>query len=234
MARPQASPLPPARKQRNSQSGSRFLIPAAVLAVVLIAIFAVAKLSHKSSDVPVSSSASAEQPARPAVQPLPSSPAAAVAPAAPPQKKATTQPPSESLQPASEKEPVAKQEPRASDAPMVAEPPTTDAANPSTTNGPRGDVLDQILPEVSQKARDTIRGKVLVTVRAHVDPSGTVSSADLESSSSKFFGDLAVQAARRWQFQSPEADGQSLPSEWLLRFEFWPDDTKATAKQVKP
>ena len=234
MARPQAPPLPAGRKRRDSQSGSRFLIPAAVFVVVLIVILWVARLSHKSGDVPATTSASTEQPAKPAVQPLPA-PAAASAPAAPLQKKAATQPTSESLKPASEKEPVAKQEPPASSATVVTEPPAMDAAEPSTTNGPRGDVLDRILPEVSQKARGTIRGKVLVTVRAHVDPAGTVSSADLESPGpSKYFGDLAMQAARRWQFQSPEADGQSLPSEWLLRFEFWPDDTKATARQVKP
>jgi len=232
MARPRAPSVPTARKQRDSQSGSRFLIPAGVLVVVLIVIFSVARLSHKSSDVPATTSASTEQPAKPAAQP-PSSPP--TAPVATPQKKSAIEPSPQSLKSASEKEPVARQEPPASNTPVVTEQPATDATKPSTTNGPRGEVLDQILPEVSQKASDTIHGKVLVTVRVHVDPSGTVSSAELDSPSpSKYFGDLAVQAARRWQFQSPETDGQSLPSEWLLRFEFWPDDTKVTAKQVNP
>jgi TonB family protein len=139
------------------------------------------------------------------------------------------------LKPASEKERVAKQEPSASDVRPATEQPSSEATNPSTANGPRGEVLDQVLPEVSQKARDTIHGKVLVTVRAHVDPAGTVTAAELDSPTpSKYFGDIAVKAARRWQFQSPEADGRSLPSEWLLRFEFWPDDTKVSAKQTNP
>jgi TonB family protein len=102
-------------------------------------------------------------------------------------------------------------------------------------NPSRGDVLDQVLPEVSQKARKTIHGKVLVVVRTHVDPSGNVTAAELDSPSrSKYFGDLAVKAARRWQFQSPDADGHSLPSEWLLRFEFSANDTKVNARQTNP
>jgi eukaryotic-like serine/threonine-protein kinase len=234
MGRQQATSAPAARKRQEPRSGSRFLIPAAVLVTVVIAIFSISKLFHGRNDVPSTTSASIEQPpAKPAAQP--SIPLPAATAPVPQPKKAVPQPSPESLKPASEKEPIAKQEQSASEAPAASEQPSNQAAKPSAANGPQGEVLDQVLPEVSEKARGTIHGKVLVTVRAHVDPSGTVSSADLDSpSSSKYFGDLAIKTARRWQFQSPEADGHSLPSEWLLRFEFWPDDTKVTAKQVNP
>ncbi|PYT48719.1 MAG: hypothetical protein DMG43_16720, partial [Acidobacteria bacterium] len=99
----------------------------------------------------------------------------------------------------------------------------------------RGEVLDQILPDVSEKARDTIHGTVRVTVRVHVDPAGSVSQAEPDAPGpSPYFADLALNAARRWQFTSPEINGHSVPSEWLIRFEFTPSDTKAFPTQTAP
>jgi TonB family protein len=96
-------------------------------------------------------------------------------------------------------------------------------------------VLDQVLPDVSGKALATISGKVRVTVLAHVDPSGNVSSADFENPGpSKFFADLALKAMRRWEFNSPEVSGRSVPSQWLVRFEFTASGVKAFPQQVTP
>jgi len=90
-----------------------------------------------------------------------------------------------------------------------------------------------VLPDVSEKARQTIKGKVRVSVRVHVDPSGNVTQAELDTpTASRYFADLALQAARRWEFSSPELDGHSVASEWVLRFEFTPTDTKASSHQV--
>ena len=96
-------------------------------------------------------------------------------------------------------------------------------------------MLDQVLPDVPQKARDTIHGSVRVSVNVHVDAAGAVSGADLDSAGpSKFFADWALQAAKRWAFTPPEVAGKSVPSEWTLRFVFTPTDTKVTPKQTAP
>lgn len=105
----------------------------------------------------------------------------------------------------------------------------------STATHTGGQVLDQVMPEVTQKALDTIHGTVRVAVRIRVNPDGSVASAELDSSGpSKYFADKSVEAAQKWEFVSPEADGRSVPSEWLVRFEFKPNSTKAYPKQVSP
>lgn len=99
----------------------------------------------------------------------------------------------------------------------------------------KGEVLDQVLPEVSQKARDTIQGKVRVGVKVNVDAAGAVTDAELDPPGpSKFFADLALQAARKWAFTPPEVDGKSVPSEWLLRFDFRQKETTVTPRQTAP
>jgi len=120
----------------------------------------------------------------------------------------------------------------------------TETSSPNATSAPapssassagRGEVLDQVLPEVSEKARSTIHGVVRVGVRVKVDPTGNVSEAVLDSPGpSQYFADLAVKAARRWQFSSPEADGHSIPSEWIIHFHFTPSGTKAIPTQSAP
>jgi TonB family protein len=81
----------------------------------------------------------------------------------------------------------------------------------------RTGVVHQVLPEVPEEARRTIRGKVTIGVRASVDPSGHVTDAKLESGRSRYLADLTLQAARQWVFK-PGNDGAGA-SEWLLRFE---------------
>ena len=85
----------------------------------------------------------------------------------------------------------------------------------------RGGVVQKVLPAVPQKASDTIRGTVRVGVRVGVDPAGDVTEATLDSPGpSKYFAGLALQAVRQWKFRPPKVDGRSVPSEWVLRFEF--------------
>ncbi len=113
--------------------------------------------------------------------------------------------------------------------------PSANAPKPSTATPARGEVLDQVLPDVSEKARGTIQGKVRVTVRVHVEPAGNVSQAELDSPGpSKYFADLAVQAARRWEFTPPEVNGHSVPSDWRIRFEFSQTGTQAFPRQTAP
>jgi len=91
------------------------------------------------------------------------------------------------------------------------------------------------MPDVSDKARATIQGRVRTSVRVHVDAAGNVSDAESASPGpSKYFADLAVKAARKWVFTPPEIDGRSVPSEWQIQFVFTRSDTKATPTQTAP
>jgi len=99
----------------------------------------------------------------------------------------------------------------------------------------KGDVLDQVMPEVSAKARATIHGHVRVAVKVRVDAAGAVSDASLDSAGpSAFFADAALQAARKWAFTPPEVNGKSVGSEWILHFVFTSADTQVTPRQTAP
>jgi TonB family protein len=113
--------------------------------------------------------------------------------------------------------------------------PSANAPKPSAASPTHGEVLEQVLPDVSDKARGTIHGKVRVTVRVHVEPGGNVSQAELDSPGpSKYFADLALQSARRWEFTAPEVNGRSVPSDWLIRFEFSQSGTQVFPRQSAP
>jgi len=91
------------------------------------------------------------------------------------------------------------------------------------------------LPDVSEKALSTIRGTVRVGVRLHVDAAGNVSGAEIaDAGPSPFFADLALKAASKWEFTSPDGGGRSVPSEWLVRFEFSSSGVKAFPSQTTP
>jgi TonB family protein len=91
----------------------------------------------------------------------------------------------------------------------------------SASSADRGEVLEQVLPQAPAKALSSIHGTVRVVVGVQVDAAGNVSSSRLDSAGpSKYFADLAQQAAEQWQFSSPVSDGRSLPSQWAIRFEF--------------
>jgi TonB family protein len=106
---------------------------------------------------------------------------------------------------------------------VTAPPPPAPAAPPpeATTGG----VVHRALPDVPVKASRTIHGAVKVGVRVEVGASGTVASAEIVSAGpSKYFAQLALEAARRWKFE-PSA------GEWMLNFEF--KNTGVTATPVR-
>jgi TonB family protein len=126
-----------------------------------------------------------------------------------------------------------------SPAPASVPPSNSSAATSARTAGSspeKGEVLNQVLPTASQSALSTIHGTVRVTVRAKVDPVGRVSDAELFAAGpSKYFAERALVAARQWEFSSPETNGHSMPSEWLIRFEFSQSGpTKAYPTQTAP
>jgi TonB family protein len=108
--------------------------------------------------------------------------------------------------------------------------PSVAASKVATGDLPQGDVLEQVLPDVPQSARDTITGRVKVTVRVHVDSSGRVAGAEFQSPGpSKYFARLAMEAAQRWKFK-PKPEG----GEWNVRFEFGRTSTHAFPSPAAP
>jgi TonB family protein len=106
---------------------------------------------------------------------------------------------------------------------------------PAQKSGAPGRVLQQVMPEVSRRALNTIRGRVKVSVQVQVDTSGKVSEARLVSPGpSKYFASRALAAARQWKFSAPQVGSQPSPSEWLLRFEFGRGSTQVFPSLVKP
>ena len=224
-----------------------YVVPVAAVLLIIVAVIALPKILGHRSDSSSSAStttAATTAPAKPAEQPA----RREVAPVAKPSPASDSR---NSLKAPAEKKPVAP--PRSSsvaqpnNSPVAAPTPASvrtgsfppanapSAPSSSSASSARGEVLDQILPEASPGALATIHGVVRVGVRVQVDPSGAVSDAALDSPGpSKYFADLALQAARRWQFTSPEAGGHSIPSEWLIRFQFMPSGPKAIPTQTAP
>jgi len=92
----------------------------------------------------------------------------------------------------------------------------------------------RVLPDVSRRAQDTIRGTIKVVVRVQVDPSGKVSSAQFNlHGSSRYFADRALRAAQRWKFSAPEVNGEPSASSWLLQFRFNRKSIQATPQRVR-
>lgn len=109
------------------------------------------------------------------------------------------------------------------------------AERAATSGSEKGEVLNPVLPTASASALSTIHGTVRVTVKAKVDPVGRVSDAELFAPGpSKYFAERALLAARQWEFSSPATNGHSMPSEWLIRFEFSQSGAKAFPTQTAP
>jgi serine/threonine protein kinase len=93
----------------------------------------------------------------------------------------------------------------------------------TTSTGDRvpGEVVQQVLPEVSRNALRTIHGKLKVRVKVAVDSSGNVVLAKFDARGpSNYFAERSLRAARQWTFKPPQVDGQGVASEWMLKFEF--------------
>jgi TonB family protein len=102
------------------------------------------------------------------------------------------------------------------------------------SNAGRGAVQYQVVPEISQRAKDSIQGTVRVFVKLRVDANGSVSDSELTNGSNRFFGDQAVNVSRRWTFTPPQVNGQNVASEWQLRYEFSRGTTKVFPTQTNP
>ncbi|HWZ99624.1 MAG TPA: TonB family protein [Candidatus Dormibacteraeota bacterium] len=209
------SPVKPV--QPNTAERKSYFLPIAVIAIVAVLLFAVPKLFRQKSDA---ASPAKADPGTTEVASMPkSSPSSSSANKAPKKSSPSEASLTETSQPAA----------------PVAAPAVKTVSKPPAGTAARGEVLDQVLPDISGKARATIQGTVRLTLRLQVNATGTVDSAELDTpSSSKYFSEQAIKAAKRWQFSAPEIDGRSVPSEWLLRFEFTPSVTNVHPTQVSP
>jgi TonB family protein len=130
--------------------------------------------------------------------------------------------------------PAAEDHPAMAPAEVPAAPspaPFSATGKPAAKGGARGSVLQQVMPDVSRSALNTIeRGRLKVSVQVEVDSSGNVSQAKLVSPGpSAYFASRSLAAARRWRFTPPQVSGQAAASEWTLRFQF-----RRTAAEVFP
>jgi TonB family protein len=115
--------------------------------------------------------------------------------------------------------------------------PSVPAAAPSA-NAPKhadqGAVAERVMPDVSVSARNTIQGKIRVSVRVAVNPQGEVTNASLASPGpSKYFANKALEASRRWKFKPAEGGGRPVSSEWMLRFQFGRTGTEVVPTESK-
>ena len=125
-------------------------------------------------------------------------------------------------------------------APIAAAPGSGAVTSPRTSGavtGPNasGAVLHRVIPDVPRDASNTIRGHIHVGVRVQIDASGNVSNAEFDQrGSSRYFANLALDAARNWKFRPAQVNGRAVPSTWLLHFEFARTGTDVTPEQTAP
>jgi eukaryotic-like serine/threonine-protein kinase len=128
----------------------------------------------------------------------------------------------------------AAQSPAAPEAPVVAPAPTPQPA-PSRGTNAKGGVATKMMPDVASYATETIRGTVVVVVRAAVDARGQVTNATFKSAGpSRYFADRALIAARGWKFKPAVRHGQPVESIWAIRFGFRRGGTETSATEEMP
>jgi len=143
-----------------------------------------------------------------------------------PSRPGVTTQPSAKTHPAPETPPASAPLP----APAAPIPKPAEPAKPAS----QGQVVRQVLPEVSRSARNTITGKVKVVVRVDLDASGKVTDAKLTSPGpSKYFANQSLKAAREWKFSAPEVAGQPAASAWSLVFRIGRKGTQVAPQRLK-
>ena len=114
-------------------------------------------------------------------------------------------------------------------------PPPAPEKQTTKSSPAEGAVTQRVMPEVPQFAMQTIHGKFQVGIRVTVDAKGNVSDAGFElAGPSKYFANLALQAARQWRFNPPQSDGRAVSSIWILKFQFTRGATDVTSVEVSP
>jgi periplasmic protein TonB len=195
-------------KSGGAASGKRRLMVLVAAAVVLVAVFAFLMLRSNHTQTLQPGEEKQQAPAASTAPPQGQEPAPAASTATPQTQEATPAPPK-------------AQEPAA----------TTPAPSTSVPSGGalNGAVVEQVLPDVPSSASRTIHGTINVRIRVAVDAGGAVTNATADSEGpSKYFANLALKAAQGWKFKPAQADGQAVPSEWILQFRFTQSGAEVT------
>lgn len=105
--------------------------------------------------------------------------------------------------------------------------------SPQAVPSNNGNVVRQVIPEVSRSSLNTIRGTIKISARVEVDSSGRVTSAKLKSAGpSRYFAALALKAAQGWQFSPTQMNGQPATGVWLIQFRLRRSGIQASAEPV--
>jgi TonB family protein len=198
---------------------------AAGLALALIAILAGPRLFRPHATAPQLADEERVQPSSPSV-PSPRT-------ASPQESPTKVFDPSAAEEERSSKAPVAVPAAIHSETPHEEE--TSSVAKTPTGSAARGEVAQQVLPDLLPSAKSSIQGRIKVSVKVNVDRSGNVEDAELASPGpSKYFARAALGAAQNWKFKPPTVGGQGVLSTWLLHFQFRRDETTVVPTQEMP
>ncbi len=219
----QMPPAEPASSTKTSFPSQRTVSVAGLIVLALLLVLAGSRVfSHRSN----SAAAIAQQHDKPSGMKL-TEPSAAVQTLSPP-----------SVAPAVAQSVEGASGNRSAEINPAALPTLDRSEEPSTASASNvvpGEVVQRILPDASQKARDTIRGTVRINIKLFVDESGSITNATFESPGpSQYFADRAMQAAQLWRFSAAKMDGRSVPSEWVIHFEIDPAAINSRATETVP
>jgi TonB family protein len=105
----------------------------------------------------------------------------------------------------------------------------------AATAVPASGILSQPLPEITEQAQSTIRGKVKFTLKVDVAPSGSVTDVRVDSNgASKYFADRAIAAVRQWKFEPVSVNGSEVGQRWRVHFEFVKGGAKVQPQRTSP
>lgn len=195
----------------------RFILPIAAAALIAAAIVIGPKLLSPGPESQAPPSASSQPP----VSSVPES----AAPKSEP-------PPATAEKPSPRMSRNEKPSPGAPAAPLAAAPV---AAAVPVAGGDHGKVLQQVMPDVSKSARNTISGTIRIRMKVDVDAAGNVEKASFISTGpSKYFARQVMQAAQQWKFAPAQVNGQAVPSAWTLRFALRRSGTEVECEPARP
>lgn len=107
--------------------------------------------------------------------------------------------------------------------------PTDRASRQAKSFASTGQIVRQVLPNVTASALRTIHGKVRVTVRVHTDGAGNVAKAEFVSTGpSRYFASHALEAAQDWKFATSNANAHV----WVLQFVFQRSGTSVNPRPM--
>jgi TonB family protein len=236
----------PATNPPRHKSISRYAVQAVAFVLALVAVIAIPRFFRHSAKATESEPIAAGAPGPDTLKAAASKIEVASRPATQPATKPATQPATPKSEPGPKPAARASEPPvhaadsvppaaRKTAAAVAAPPNPRPVVNSPAPVAARGKVVHQVMPDVSQRARNTIRGKVRVSVKVNVDPSGKVTDAAFEAPGpSKYFADAAISAAKSWTFAPAKANGEKVASQWLLRFEFAPAGTETFSAEINP